>query len=340
MSRRWYAGVDVGGTKIAAGLVSPDGRVLGHRTDPTPARQGATAVLAAIEDAITKVATVLPADGVLAGAGIGTGGVVDHASGRVVAANSLLPGWSDMPVRDRLQDALRVPVMVDNDVNVFALGEHYFGAGRGLRHVLYATVGTGIGGALIIDGHLHRGAHHNAGEIGHWPLPEAAGRPCNCGGRGHVESVAAGPAITFWYREHRGDSAVTDLREVAVRASAGEPAAVEALAIGGRAFGRALASLANVIDPQAVIVGGGVAEAGPGFWLPMEEGLRAELMPAVASLRLLPAVLGGDAAVIGAAALLFADPARTAWTTAADADAHIKRTTADAQIQRTEEEGR
>jgi glucokinase len=326
VNQPWYAGVDVGGTKIAAGLVSTEGMVLGRRTDPTPARQGATAVLAAIEDAIAKVAAALPAGGVLAGAGVGTGGVIDHASGRVVSANSLLPGWSGMPVRDRLEDALHLPVMVDNDVNVFALGEHYFGAGRGLRDVIYATAGTGIGGALILDGHLHRGAHHNAGEIGHWPLPEAMDRPCNCGGHGHVESVAAGPAITAWYREHGGDAAVTDLREVAARAAAGESAAREALTSGGRAFGRALAFLANVIDPQAVIVGGGVAEVGPAFWLPMEEALRAELMPATASLRLHRAMLGGDAAVIGAATLLFADS--------------IARTPADAPIERRDETGR
>jgi glucokinase len=307
VSQPWYAGVDVGGTKIAAGLVSPEGKVLGRRTDPTPARRGATTVLAAIEDAITMAAAALPAGGVLAGIGIGTGGVVDHATGRVVAANSLLPGWSGMPVRERLEAAARVPVKVDNDVNVFALGEHHFGAGRGLRDVVYASVGTGIGGALILDGQLRRGAHYNAGEIGHWPLPEAAGRPCNCGGRGHVESVAAGPAITSWYQEHGGDRAVSDLREVVARAVAGESAAVEALGGGGRAFGRALAALANVIDPEAVIVGGGVAEAGPAFWLPMEEALRAELMPAAAPLILRRALLGGDAAVIGAAALLFAD---------------------------------
>jgi glucokinase len=141
-----------------------------------------------------------------------------------------------------------------------------------------------------------------------------------------VESVAAGPAITSWYREHGGDGAVSDLREVAARAAAVESAAVEALARGGRAFGRALASLANVIDPQAVIVGGGVMEAGPAFWLPMEEALRAELMPAVAALSLRRAMLGGDAAVIGAATLLFADS--------------IAETPADALIERKDEAGR
>lgn len=326
MNQQWYAGIDVGGTKIASGLVSSEGKVLGRRTDPTPARQGATAVFAAITDAIAKAAVALPADGVLVGAGVGTGGVVDHAAGRVVAANSLLPGWSGMPIRERLEAALQVPVKVDNDVNVFALGEHHFGAGRGLRDVVYAAVGTGIGGAMILDGHLRRGAHHNAGEIGHWSVPEAAGRPCNCGGHGHVESVAAGPAITSWYREHGGDGAVSDLREVAARAAAGESAAVEALTRGGRAFGRALASLANVIDPQAVIVGGGVAEAGPAFWLPMEEALRAELMPAAAALILRRAALGGDAAVIGAATLLFAD--------------QIGETHADVLIERKDEAGR
>lgn len=308
MNRPWYAGVDVGGSKIAAALVSPEGTVLGRRTDLTPARQGATAVLAAVADAIAKVAATLPAGGVLAGAGVGTGGVVDPASGRVISANSLLPGWSGMPVRDQLEDALHVRVAVENDVNVFALGEHHFGAGRGLRDALYAAVGSGIGGALIIDGRLHRGAHYNAGEIGHWPVREAAGLRCNCGGHGHVEALAAGPAITTWYREHGGDGAVTDLREVAARASAGESAAADALATGGRAFGGALAALANVIDPQAVIVGGGVAGAGPAFWLPMEEALRAGLMPATASLSLRRTALGGDAAVMGAAALLFADP--------------------------------
>jgi glucokinase len=312
VSQPWYAGVDVGGTKIAAGLVSPAGRVLGRRTDATPARHGAPAVLAAIAAAIAKVTAALPAGGVLAGVGVGTGGVVDHGTGRVVSANALLPGWAGTAVGEELEAALHVPVRVDNDVNVLALGEQQFGAGRGLRDVIYAAVGTGIGGALVMDGRLRRGAHHNAGEIGHWPLPEAADRPCNCGSRGHVESVAAGPAITSWYREHGGDGTVSDLREVAARAATGESPAVDALARGGRALGRALAGLANVIDPQAVIVGGGVTEAGRALWLPLEEALHQNLMPGVATLALRRAMLRGDGAVIGAAALLFADAAAEA----------------------------
>ena len=141
-----------------------------------------------------------------------------------------------------------------------------------------------------------------------------------------MESVAAGPSITSWYREHGGDGSVTDLRDVAARAAAGESAAREALAGGGRGFGRALASLANVIDPEAFMVGGGVAEVGPAFWLPMEEALRAELMPAATSVSVHRAMLGGDAAVIGAAALLFADS--------------IARTPADTPTERKDGTGR
>lgn len=294
-------GVDVGGTKIAAGLVSYDGALLTGVVRPTPAAQGPGAVLDAIAAAVTELPGWDGADGL----GIGTGGVLDRDRGIVLSANDLLPGWAGTELAGELTGRLALPVAADNDANVFALAEQTYGAGAGCDSALYASVGTGIGGGLVTGGRLLRGAHWTAGEFGHIAVPEAAGRPCNCGRRGHLEAVSSGPAITARYRELSGDQDVSDLREVAALAveAAGERATA-ALTEGARALGRALAGLVNTLDPERVVVGGGVASVGAPFWEPLTEAFAAELLPGPAALRPVPAQLGPRAAVIGAAALL------------------------------------
>ncbi|WP_063829475.1 ROK family protein [Streptomyces violens] len=312
---RTLLGVDVGGTKIAAGLVSADGALLTSVVRPTPAAQGRDAVL----DAIAAAVRELPGWEGAEGLGIGTGGVIDRDLGVVRSANALLPGWAGTRLSEELSARLGLPVAADNDANVFALAEQTYGAGAGCASALYVSVGTGIGGGLVTGGRLLRGAHWTAGEFGHIAVPEAAGRPCNCGGAGHLEAVASGPAITARFRELAGDEDVYDLRKVAALAESDTPTGTEAaraaLAEGAAALGRALAGLVNTVDPQRVVIGGGVASIGTPFWQPLTEAFAAELLPGPAGVRPVPAALGPRAAVIGAAALLLETGPRQTTTT-------------------------
>ncbi|MFD0558991.1 glucokinase [Stackebrandtia endophytica] len=291
-------GVDIGGTKIAAATVDGRGGIVQAVVRPTPSADGPDAVLAAVADAIRTLTGHERAPGI----GVGTGGVIDHDRGIVVAANDLLPGWAGTDVRRQLAERFGKPVAVDNDVNAFGLAEQRFGAGVGHRDVLYVSVGTGVGGALVLGGELHRGVHHTAGELGHLAVPEAVGRLCNCGRPDHLEAVASGPAISRRYTELGGER--LDLRAVADRAQTGEPLAIAVITDGARALGRALAGLVNTIDVSRVVVGGGVADMGQRYWRPLTEAFADELQPGPGAIRPVPAALGSRSAVIGAASLL------------------------------------
>lgn len=291
-------GVDIGGTKIRAGLVDADHRVLDVGEAPTPARDGPQAVLEVVAG-LARALGGRASD--VAACGVGTAGVVDPAAGTVVASTDAIAGWAGVPIVQRLSDLLGLPVRVDNDVNAFALGEAAGGAARGRAHVLAVTVGTGVGGAFLLGGRLWRGVHHNAGEIGHLPVPGFGDRRCTCGAAGHLESVSAGPAMAARYGWLAGDAA--DFVEVARRAEAGDGPAVEVVEEGGGVLGQLLAGLVNAIDPEAVIVGGGVVAPSGRYWAAAQRHFRRHLLPAVAGVPLLPARLGGDAVVVGAAEL-------------------------------------
>ncbi|WP_406134840.1 ROK family protein [Streptomyces sp. NBC_01089] len=306
-AQRSLVGVDVGGTKIAAGLVSADGTLLTSLVRPTPAAEGPAAVL----DAIAAAVLDLPGHQQAEGLGIGTGGVIDRDSGVVLSANDLLPGWAGTRLSEELTARLGLPVAADNDANVFALAEQTYGAGVGCRSALYVSVGTGIGGGLVIGGRLLRGAHSTAGEFGHIAVPEATGLSCNCGRTGHLEAVASGPAMTARFRELTGSDNGDGLRHVAALAEtdpgpAGTDgaAARRVLAGGAGALGRALAGLVNTVDPERVVIGGGVASIGAAYWEPLTDAFTAELLPCPSGLRPVPAALGPRAAVVGAAALV------------------------------------
>ncbi|HEY3506144.1 MAG TPA: ROK family protein [Actinocatenispora sp.] len=288
----YAVGVDVGGTKIAAGLVGPDGALVARHTLPTPRDRDAGAVLDAIESAARTVA----AGHRIAALGVGTGGVVDTATGVIVSATDLLPpDWVGCRVGPRLRERLGVPVAVDNDANALAAGEL---AGAGPDTVLYAAIGTGIGGALVVDGALRHGRHHTAGGIGHLPVATDSPRRCSCGRPGHLEAVASGPAIADAYRP-----GTADLRAVVAAADAGDDRAAAVLDSAAAVAGRALAGAANLVDPDRVVVGGGVAQIGPRFLDPLNAAFAAELLPPLGALRVEPARLGADASVLGAAAL-------------------------------------
>lgn len=289
-------GVDIGGTKIAAGRVEHDGTVSARRVRATPAGSGASAVLAATIDVVRELSSGA------AFVGVGAPGTVDTATGVIRAATALLPGWAGTRVGPELSAATGLPVLVDNDVNVSALGELRRGAAAGHEAVLYVSVGTGVGGALALGGHLVRGARGAAGEIGHLAVVgPPSERPCGCGLFGHVEAVSSGPAIEAAYG--LGDPDGPDLREIARRAENGDAHAARVIEYGATALGRALAGLVSALDPELVVVGGGVAGIGPAFVDPLIRALRAEVLPVLREIPVVTPTLGLDAPLVGAALL-------------------------------------
>jgi glucokinase len=297
-------GVDIGGTKILTGLVAADGRVLREWRTPTDASRGGPAIMAAVEQALQEILAELPAEQRPRGVGVCAAGQVDFQAGRITYATPNIPDWAGTEVRARLEAALQLPVTVDNDANAAAHGEAWAGAGAGAASVVMLTVGTGVGGGIVLDGEVLRGGRFRAGEIGHMTLV-ADGHPCNCGRSGCLEVYASGTAIARLAREHIPgfEGAAPDVFE---QASQGEAEADFVLANATRNLALGLVSLANVLDPDVFILGGGVASA-PTY---MNRVRAALLDPGVAGERgfdlnrVKHATLGEAAGVVGAAGQL------------------------------------
>jgi glucokinase len=293
------AGVDIGGTKIRAAVVAPGGAVLASATAPTPS--GGEAML---DVAAHLVARAVASAGVpVAAVGVGAAGVVDPETGEVLAASDSFTGWVGTNLRDGIAARTGLRVVAANDVDSFLVGEATWGAVRGVRSAAGIALGTGVGGALWLDGALYRGAGA-AGEIGHMPGFGAA--RCTCGQRGHLETLASGRSVARRYSELGGGAGVeadAGASEVEARALAGDETAVRVLADAGHAVGSAVLMLAALLDVGHVVVGGGLARA----WDLLEPALLARLReePPVSGhpVEVRRAVLGGDATVVGAAAL-------------------------------------
>ncbi|MGI5238290.1 ROK family protein [Dactylosporangium sp. CA-139066] len=296
-------GVDIGGTKIAAALVGAGGELRGPvLRAPTPAAEGPVAVLHAAADLARRAAAAGRDDRGEApvACGVGTAGAVD-ADGRITHATGSLPGWRGTDVRTALEAALGLPVTVHNDVHAMAVAEARRGAAATARDALVVAAGTGIGGAVITSGALVRGRHGLAGSIGHLPATVRTGRPCGCGGTDHVESYAAGPAIAALYAQRAGLAAVPALEEVA---AADRPEASEAIALAARVLGAGLAAAATLLDPDVVVLGGGVLGLGEPFVAAVAEAMRAAAaLPGPAGVPLRVAAFGPAAVLTGAALL-------------------------------------
>lgn len=302
---RVVVAVDVGGTKIAAAAVDHEGRCGLVLTRPTPSRQGPSAVLAAITEAVREVSGN-DAEVAVAAVTIGTAGVIDEATGAVISASDTITGWAGTRIAEELSATLSLPVVVDNDARAHAVGEAWLGAGRGAGSVLMLAIGTGIGGAVVLDGRPLRGAHHVAGEVGHIPARGAEHLTCSCGRRGHLEAMSSGPGLLRHYLFLGGDAAMPDTRHLLDLARAGDALALRAVRESAVVLGATLAGLVMLVDPDVVVLGGGLVDAGDVWWEPMETALRAELIEVVADVPVRPAELGGSAALVGAA--------RLAWT--------------------------
>lgn len=286
--------LDIGGTKIAAALVV-DGSVVARDAVPTPAREGAASILSAAAEVGSRVAAGRAFEAV----GVGSAGVIDRA-GCVSSATDILAGWAGADVAGALRGRFGVPVTVVNDAHAHAVGEAVAGAGLGRETVLVMALGTGIGGGVVVAGRPLVGAHGAAGHLGHVPAADAAGLVCSCGRDGHLEPLASGTGIAALHRRLGGAPELTG-RDVAEAAAAGDALASETLRRAGSALGTALGGLINVVDPDVAVIAGSVAQAGEAWWEAARQAVRASVLPALEDTPVVPAALGTDAALIGAA---------------------------------------
>lgn len=306
--------IDIGGTKIAGGLVAfpshserdestTDSLVTSDPawTAPTPTTGGQHVA----DTVVTLVKRISEATGETSpiAVGIGSAGVIDSNGRTIVSATDAIPGWAGTPLADIVEQAVGLPVIIENDVHAHARGEAVFGAGAGAGSTLMVAVGTGIGGAFTFNGEIVRGARGLAGHVGHIITPQGRGHTCSCGCDGHLEAIASGPGMTRWFNT-RGGSAI-DARDLEQQALAGDDLAKTVLSEAATATGEIMAGFVNSLDPDIVILGGGLARAGDLYWQPLRAGFTTQLMPPLAQTPLVPATLGSSAALIGAAYLAY-----------------------------------
>jgi glucokinase len=265
MSVEWVVGIDLGGTKTALGLLGPENQVVARRRLPTDAHQGLPSVVERIARAVTELEHQIPEHASVSAVGICSPGPVDHISGMLLDPPNL-PSLHNAPLRQALSDRLGLPVTLEHDAKAAALGEYHHGAGRGERGMVYVVLGTGVGGAIVVEGRLYRGLHNSAGEIGHITL-DREGDLCSCGCRGCVETFVSGPALARRYLRLLGERGVPLPSEpvtgerVANLARGGDKLAHKIMVEGGEALGVAIASAAMLLDIDLFVIGSSVARA-------------------------------------------------------------------------------
>ena len=291
-------GVDVGGTTVKAALIGSDGLEYGHIERPTPRQLGPDAVVATTIRAINELRAQVPEDARLRAVGLVVPGVVDAQQGIAVYAANL--GWRELPLRQIVAEAIGLPVVLDHDVRAAGLAELELGAGRGLQEVLFVALGTGVAAAVITRGQAYAGATGRAGELGHLPVfPE--GERCACGQRGCTETYASAAALSRRYSAASGISEVP-AKEVISRAAAGDPVADRIFTDAVTALARALVHYVLLMDPQVILIGGGLAASGEALLQPLTREVQAGLAwrpaPTISNGR-----FAGDAGRRGAALL-------------------------------------
>jgi glucokinase len=312
----YIVGIDLGGTNIVVGCVSEDGtKVRGLVTEPTRADLGPDGVVARMVELAGRSMEQLQLEEVGAtviGVGIGAPGPLDYHNGIVLLAPNL--GWKEMPLRARISEGLGLPAALDNDANCAAIGEWWQGAAKGTQHALAVTIGTGIGGGVILNGKIYHGASDCAGELGHTTI-DMDGRRCACGNYGCLEAYTSGPAIALRAAEaiQSGDESSLrarvggDLSRITAQtvydaAAEGDELALEVVRDTASYLGAGIANFLNIFNPEVVVVCGGVTAAGERLFVPMQrEVARRAFKPAVAACRIVPGILPGSAGVLGAA---------------------------------------
>ena len=313
--KKYRIGVDVGGTNVKIALVDKEGGIVYSNTTPTRAEMGYEYTISNIKQAINDLMKETKTDkNSIEGIGFGFPGQIDCNEG-VVRVLPNIPGWINVPVAKIMEKEFGIPTKVDNDVRCAALGELAFGAGKGCQNLICITVGTGIGSGLIVNGKLVRGADNAAGEIGHIKLQMHNGPICGCGDSGCLEAFASGPSIIAMAQEYILGGKSTKYRElanpeitpyvVAEAAKQGDKVALKIFERMGEYIGIGLSSVVNLLNPEKIVVGGGVADAGDILFTPIINTLKKRAMPIQAkSVSVVPAQLGNAAGVIGASLLI------------------------------------
>ena len=308
-------GIDVGGTNVKIALVE-DGKIIYSNSVPTYAKMGyeytVNNIKQAIGDLMRETSTT---EKDIEGIGFDFPGQVDYKTGVVKLAPNI-PGWVNIPIAQMIEDEFHIPTKIDNDVRCAALGEMKFGAGKGCENFICITVGTGIGSGIVINGRIVRGASNAAGELGHIKLRMEDGPLCGCGDSGCLEAYASGPAIVAMayeyikggksakFAEMAGDGEITPYI-VAKAAEAGDLVAKRIFEIIGYRIGMGLTSVINLLNPEKVIVGGGVAECGDLLLEPIRRTVKSRAMKVAGeTVEIVPAQLGNSAGVIGASMLI------------------------------------
>lgn len=304
----YVIGADLGGTKIELGLVDPADRIIARKRIPTDGERGAASVVDRIAACVDELASHLPAQERIAAMGMCTPGPVDHVNG-ILRDPPNVQGLHYAPLGTLLTERLGFPVRLEHDAKAAALGEFYFGAGRGKQSMVYIIVGTGVGAALIMDGAVYRGMHNSAGEFGHTVL-DRNGLLCSCGNRGCVETFMSGPRLAQWYEllqtgrqsvVQRPQSTLTG-ETVATLAAQGDPVAVAVITQAGEALGAAIATLAMIVNIDLYVVGGSVAKCGEWLLAPARQAVPRHAFASVAAhVQVVASGLDTDAPILGCA---------------------------------------
>src|SRR4051794_10529527 len=310
-----FVGIDIGATSVDVAITDPELRVLGHASEPADVRQGPDVVLAVALELVDK----LRADGIapdVHGVGVGVPGPVSFRDG-VPVAPPIMPGWDQFPVRSVLSQHLGAPVLVDNDVNIMALGEMHAGLSRKVDDFLFVKIGTGVGCGIVVDGRVYRGVSGSAGDIGHIRI-EDEGPLCNCGNTGCLEAFFSGAALareamaaarsgrSFILADRLREAGSLDASDVTTALAAGDPVAIEMVRDGGRRLGFLLAGLVNFFNPGMVVIGGEVAAGlGHPFLAEVRSVVYRRSLPlATGNLPIVLSEMGPEAGVVGAARMI------------------------------------
>ena len=319
MSKEYFIGIDIGGTKILTALADNEGKIITKAHNPTEADQGRDVIIKNIENTIDRVInnSKVKKDDIVK-IGLGTPGPLDLKNGRIIENSNL--SWSDVPIVKILEKITGIPVVLENDANAAGLGEKYFGAGRGADNVVYITISTGIGGGVIIDNKIFHGKG-NAAEIGHMTLIPDSDFQCGCGNYGCFEAVASGTAIAkrgkevlksnkkgLIYEYSEGNIDLVDAPLIAAAARDGDQDAIEIFKLTGRLLGIGIANVLNLFDPEIIVLGGGVMHAEDLFMDELKDSLNKRALKSnLKNLQIKNAKLGKDTGVMGAIAVAMGD---------------------------------
>jgi len=311
-------GVDIGGTNIPCSLIDEHGNMIRRVDKKTMAEEGPDAVASRIAESIGQLTAYFNENikgAKIIGAGIGAPGALDHDKGEIVTSPNLA-GWKNVPIVELIKKKIKMPVAMDNDANCAAIAEHWAGAAKGCTNVILITLGTGVGGGIIINNSIYRGSHGTAGEIGHITII-ADGNKCGCGNSGCLEAYASANAAALMARQRlqkeditstlRGNN-VNDItaQEIFLHAEAGDAFSKEILTTSGRYLGIGIATFANIFDPDAIIIGGGFSSAEKYlFPAAIDEAYKRSFRSVMDKMKITRAKLGNDAGIIGAARLMF-----------------------------------